>query len=325
MTMTETIRQLQRSRRRPFGASVILPAFESRKHIAPMLDSLLDQTLDRSLFEIILVVNGEDDGTIALASEYEALPLQIMHSPMASASHARNVGVSRAAFQFLTFVDSDDTLSPTYLEDLLAHASLLGITVAHLIDVLPDGSTSAGPIERDIRQAQAEERPSFDVALSRLHRVLTMTTCKLIPTEAAQTIAFKHHLRSAEDVVYFATLFTKMSFAIRLAPESATYFRRIRPNSVSRQRLTYSFAVTERLAVIRELYALMPAGRPAVTTMLRKKITAQWHILIRYAEANPSEKHRVLRDLSRLTVPASERDDYHDWIYSIQSIDGEVE
>ncbi|QUP87787.1 glycosyltransferase family 2 protein [Exiguobacterium sp. PFWT01] len=323
--MTDIINQLQRSRKRPFGVSVILPAFESHLQIAHVLDSLIEQTLNRSLFEIILVVNGEDDGTLAIASTYKALPLHIEYVSVASASHARNVGLSKASFQFLTFVDADDTLSPSYLEDLLTHSSLLGITIAHLTDISPDGSTAMSPIEQDIRQVQREERPSFDIALSRLHRVLTMTTCKLIPTEAATTVAFQHHLRSAEDIVYFASLYTKTSFEIRIAPESAIYFRHVRPNSVSRQRLTYSFAVIERLMVIQELYSLMPAASPAVATMIRKKITAQWRLLERYAQDYPSDKHQLLREVSKIRVPDSERDDYHDWIYKVQSIDREIE
>ncbi|TCI30327.1 glycosyltransferase family 2 protein [Exiguobacterium sp. SL-10] len=325
MMMNESKHDLRRSLHRPFGVSVILPAYQSREHISNMLTSLSSQTLDSTLFEVILVVNGPDDGTCEIARAYETLPLRLLYSPVASASHARNTGMSKASFQFLTFVDADDTLSPTYLEDLLNHASLLGITIAHLTDVLPNGAIHESPIEQDIRSVEAGERPSFDVALSRLHRVLTMTTCKLIPTEAAQTVAFKHHLRSAEDVVYFSTLFAHRSFQIRIAPTRAVYFRHRRQHSLSRQQPTYLFAVTDRLTVIQELYSLLSSSRGALTTMLRKKISAQWNILLRYAETNSYEKHHILRDMSRLSVPLSEQDAYHQLMYSVQSIDGEVE
>lgn len=323
--MNESMKRLRQSRRRPFGVSVILPAYRSREHLSFMLTSLMSQTLDRALFEVIVVVNGPDDGTLDMVKAYDTLPLRVFSKPVASASHARNAGLSKATFQFLTFVDADDTVSPTYLEDLLNHSSLLGITIAHLTDILPDGSIRESPIEQDILQVEAGERPSFDVALSRLHRVLTMTACKLIPTEAAQTVAFKHHLRSAEDVVYFSTLFSHMSFEIRIAPTSAVYFRCLRQHSVSRQRLTYAFAVTERLIVVQELYTLLASSRGALTTMLRKKIAAQWRILLRYTGENAYEKHLVLRDISRIVVPASERSDYCDVIHFIQSIDAELE
>nr|WP_255178672.1 glycosyltransferase family 2 protein [Exiguobacterium aurantiacum] len=319
------MKRLQQSCRRPFGVSVILPAYQSREYLSFMLNSLMSQTLDFTLFEVILVVNGPDDGTIDMVKTYDTLPLHVLSKPVASVSHARNSGISKAKFQFLTFVDADDTVSPTYLEDLLKHSSLLGITIAHLTDVLPDGSIRESPIEKDILQVEAGERPSFDVALSRLHRVLTMTACKLIPTEAAQVVAFKHHLRSAEDVVYFSTLLSHMSFEIRIAPSSAVYTRHLRQHSVSRQRLTYSFAVTERLTVVQELYTLLDSSRGSLTTMLRKKIAAQWRILLRYIEENASEKHLVLRDVSRIAVPTSERNDYHDVIRFIQSVDAELE
>ena len=45
------------------GISVIIPTYKGEKYISKLLDSVVNQTIDFNLFEVIFIVNGEKDNT----------------------------------------------------------------------------------------------------------------------------------------------------------------------------------------------------------------------------------------------------------------------
>ncbi len=53
------------------GISVILPTFRGEKWILKCLGSLSKQTLDKKLYEIIIIINGEKDNTESLIDTFK--------------------------------------------------------------------------------------------------------------------------------------------------------------------------------------------------------------------------------------------------------------
>lgn len=102
--------------------SVIIPAYNTQDYLPRCLDSLLCQTL--SDFELILIDDGSTDGTGVIADRYAESNsgVKVIHKENGGVSSARNRGLEVARGEFITFVDSDDTVLPAYLEKL--HAAL---------------------------------------------------------------------------------------------------------------------------------------------------------------------------------------------------------
>lgn len=98
--------------------SVIIPAYNTQDYLPRCLDSLLYQTL--SDFELLLIDDGSTDGTGAIAGRYAATDsrVRVIHKENGGVSSARNRGLEVARGEFITFVDSDDMVLPTYLEKL---------------------------------------------------------------------------------------------------------------------------------------------------------------------------------------------------------------
>lgn len=98
--------------------SVIIPAYNTQDYLPRCLDCLLCQTL--SDFELILIDDGSTDGTGAIADRYAEADsrVKVIHQERGGVSSARNRGLEIAGGEFITFVDSDDTVLPTYLEKL---------------------------------------------------------------------------------------------------------------------------------------------------------------------------------------------------------------
>ena len=52
------------------GISVIIPTYKGEKYISKLLDTLINQTMDFNLFEVILIVNGPKDNTESIIEKY---------------------------------------------------------------------------------------------------------------------------------------------------------------------------------------------------------------------------------------------------------------
>ena len=92
------------------GLSVIVPVYNGEKYIKDCLESIINQTY-RDL-QIIVVNDGSTDNTEAIVGEIanKDSRVQLINKENGGVSSARNLGLEYAKNEFLTFVDSDDTL-----------------------------------------------------------------------------------------------------------------------------------------------------------------------------------------------------------------------
>ena len=99
--------------------SIIIPIYNVENTLRRCLDSVISQNIDDC--EIILVDDGSTDNSGMIADEYayKHPSITIYHQVNGGVSDARNYGLDRMNGDYVTFVDSDDELSPNTLESLL--------------------------------------------------------------------------------------------------------------------------------------------------------------------------------------------------------------
>lgn len=89
--------------------SVIVPIYNSENYLHSCINSILCQSFND--FELILVNDGSTDSSIDICKEYDDIRIVIISTEEnRGVSHARNMGLSIANGEYITFVDSDDTL-----------------------------------------------------------------------------------------------------------------------------------------------------------------------------------------------------------------------
>lgn len=81
------------------------------------LGSLLEQSLRREEYEIIVVDNGSGDDTRAAVDSLRG-EVRYFHEPVVGLSHARNRGVREAMSDLVAFIDDDAFAAPEWLESL---------------------------------------------------------------------------------------------------------------------------------------------------------------------------------------------------------------
>ena len=111
--------------------SVIVPAFNSESTIAKALESILDQTY--SNIEIIVIKDGSTDNTQAVIKELMESDnrIKLISIPNGGVSNARNTGIDNATGDFVTFVDSDDTIERDMYEHLMGLFAKYDVDIAH--------------------------------------------------------------------------------------------------------------------------------------------------------------------------------------------------
>lgn len=100
--------------------SIIVPIFNTEKHLHQCLDSILSQSYGN--FECLLINDGSTDASASICREYVAKDARFRYfeKENGGVSSARNLGIERSGGAYITFIDSDDWVEFDYLEVLYA-------------------------------------------------------------------------------------------------------------------------------------------------------------------------------------------------------------
>lgn len=98
--------------------SIIVPVYNRQETLSVCIESILKQEYTK--FELILVDDGSADSSLSICNDYAKKDkrIRVVHQHNQGVSTARNVGISNANGEWLTFVDSDDALKPNHLTQL---------------------------------------------------------------------------------------------------------------------------------------------------------------------------------------------------------------
>jgi glycosyltransferase involved in cell wall biosynthesis len=157
------------------GVSVILPVYNGAAYLAQAIESVLLQTHQN--FELIVVNDGSDDATGAIADSYARVDtrVQVMHREKCGEQAAFNAGCAKARFDLLARLDHDDVALP---ERLALQAAFL--------EKNPDIAVVGGQmrcIDRDGRLTGG--RMAYPQTSDECHKVLLNATAPPIGNPAA--------------------------------------------------------------------------------------------------------------------------------------------
>lgn len=94
--------------------SVIMPVYNSEKHIPEAINAILNQSYQN--WELILIDDGSIDNSLVIAETYIRDNIQIYTQQNQGAASARNRGYLKSKGDFIKFLDSDDLINPEMLE-----------------------------------------------------------------------------------------------------------------------------------------------------------------------------------------------------------------
>ena len=118
-------------------ASIVVPTHQRRASVLRLLDALHAQSAPPDAFEVVVAVDGSEDGTREALAQYGAhFPLRAVWKPQGGRASACNAGARAAEGEIVVFLDDDMEPTP-------------GFVAAHLAahrDGQPVGVVGAAPI-----------------------------------------------------------------------------------------------------------------------------------------------------------------------------------
>lgn len=99
--------------------SIVIPNYNKEEYLKECLDSIFNQTLDKSKYEVLFVDDGSTDNSLEIVKNYD---VRLFNTNRKMAGGARNKGIENATGEYVLFLDSDDYLySNDVLEKLDKH------------------------------------------------------------------------------------------------------------------------------------------------------------------------------------------------------------
>lgn len=103
---------------------IVVPVYNTEKYVAECIESILAQTYTN--FRLILVDDGSPDNAGKICDDYAQKDsrITVIHQENAGVTRARARGVKEASdCEWITFVDSDDTITKDALEHLYSYTN----------------------------------------------------------------------------------------------------------------------------------------------------------------------------------------------------------
>lgn len=278
------------------GVSIIVPTYKGVDRLPRVLASLEAQTLPATEWEVIVVHNGADDGSLSFLRNWQArssISMRVFHVPEAGASSARNAGLAAVRFSYVTFLDDDDSLQPEFLATGLATADAETIALLPILDEHSSPDGKATELLRGLLYTRIAGMRGQCIPLALAPWALGFNACKLVPARYLDRYRYDQSLRSGEDVAFFAQLLQhpELKIAVPSSFKASTYLRRMRSDSVSRKRQSFDFSVEQRLDVVAALQRISVDGpqREAADSLVR----SQFRFVADYLEHQPEKRSKV--------------------------------
>lgn len=117
-------------KKRGIAVSVVIPIYNSAPFLRKCLDSVACQTFKD--FEVLMIDDGSTDSSEEIAREFAEKHenFKVFTQENKGVSCARNEGIRRARGEYLAFIDSDDFVSPDFLQSLYNLAVRSGAPIA---------------------------------------------------------------------------------------------------------------------------------------------------------------------------------------------------
>ncbi len=97
--------------------SIVIPLYNKEVYIRKTIENVLEQTYKN--FELIIVDDGSTDNSVEIVNSFNDNRICLVKKENGGVSSARNVGIKQAKYEYIAFLDADDTWLPTHVEELV--------------------------------------------------------------------------------------------------------------------------------------------------------------------------------------------------------------
>lgn len=241
-----------------FKISIIIPTYKPGEYLYNCLDTIIGQKDDISdSYEIILILNGCNEPWQTEIKSYlkkrgcDTL-VRFIQTDVPGVSNARNMGIDAARGEYIAFVDDDDLVSPTYLEELFRVSDRETVGLSYELRYNEeDGTTQTESFSDEYkRKAGAGKQP-----YKKIKKFFSGPCMKLIHRDVIDNFRFDTRYANGEDSLFMFQISRNMKYVDFTSP-NAVYYRRVRKGSAMSNEKQVSAMVKNRLRMMVSFIAI---------------------------------------------------------------------
>ena len=235
--------------------SVIIPTFKPQDYIWECLYSLFNQTFSKEDFEVIIVLNGCSEPWKSkienyIAEKMHGMNINYIHTEEGGVSNARNIALDVIKGDYVTFIDDDDYVSPTYLEDLYEFADKDTISISDAVSF--DDETKQIEYPNALHEDFLKKIKGTRYTVRQAKKFFSAPVRKLISKEIIGEYRFDSKFKNGEDTLFCFLISHRVKY-VTPTKGSAIYYRRCRSNSAHFRKKTRK----EKFILGRDLFVEM--------------------------------------------------------------------
>lgn len=233
--------------------SVIIPTYKPQDYLWECLTSLINQSFSKNQFEIIIVLNGCSDPWRDRIQTFINGNMQDMHvnflqTNIAGVSNARNLGLDYATGEYITFIDDDDYISTSYLEELFNIASKKVVSLCFPLAFV-DGSNITEPFYITADYLKYRDKQKIEYFYPK--RFFSGPVYKLIHRDIIGNRRFNPSFAKGEDSLFMFLISDRFKY-VAFTSTKAIYYRRFRVDSVTMKETSIFDTMLNRMQMIKE-------------------------------------------------------------------------
>lgn len=219
--------------------TTVIPVYNVEKYLEPCIQSVLDQSYED--MEILLINDGSTDSSGLICQKYEAADRRIRYIKKENegSGATRNLGITLARGERITFLDADDWWDRNYAKKMMACAQNADIVICDLCYV----DEAAGGRQEHVSEIRMPNRiaqmPKEDPDL--INKGRTFLCGKVFRTELFRRYEIRQPSMAINDIPIVPLLIALSGRVCRVGEPLYYYLRTREGNTVTSVRALQSF------------------------------------------------------------------------------------
>lgn len=134
--------------------SVVITAYNYARYIGRAIRSVYDQSINRNMYEIIVINDASTDETVDVLADYDSIVRVINLEKNVGLAEARNIGIHKSLGRYVVFIDADD-----YIHKDMLKIEHMFLSSNPALDAVSADYILVDDRESHIKRVSAEEEP----------------------------------------------------------------------------------------------------------------------------------------------------------------------
>lgn len=280
--------------------SVIIPVYNVEKYLKECVNSILKQTYRN--IELILIDDGSTDSSPKICDNYRRIDNRVIviHQNNSGVSSARNKALDIANGEYITFIDADDIVKNTYIEDLLE------LCEENNCDISICGFADKSNKKISENKNQIEKKMSQRETLARMldeKNFYATVWGKMFKKEIIKEHRFDVNLNIGEDLAFISSVLLKENLRVYVNTELIDYYYRIREDSITREKYNENWKNEIKVCenIIEETSKIYPQ---ILEYAIKRYVRINYSCIIKILKNTYDEKeyHRLKKNITDVGV-----------------------